>query len=108
MLMSLFLDALEREVADLHRNQVRLRFIGERAVSGCGLQARIAAAEELTAANGGLRLQVALSYGGRWDIVQAAQQLARGVAAARCGRRTSARSASRPGWRSQVCRDPIC
>jgi undecaprenyl diphosphate synthase len=33
MLMNLFLDALEREVADLHRNQVRLTFIGDR---GCG------------------------------------------------------------------------
>jgi undecaprenyl diphosphate synthase len=40
------------------------------------LQARIAAAEARTAANAGLKLQVALSYGGRWDIIQAAQRLA--------------------------------
>ena len=41
------------------------------------LQARIAAAEERTAANARLKLQLAVSYGGRWDIVQAAQRLAR-------------------------------
>jgi undecaprenyl diphosphate synthase len=41
------------------------------------LQGRIAAAEELTRGNPGLKLQVAVSYGGRWDIIQAAQRLAR-------------------------------
>jgi len=54
-----------------------MRFIGERKSLSVRLQARIAAAEERTAANSGLRLQVAMSYGGRWDVVQAAQQLAR-------------------------------
>ena len=44
------------------------------------LQSRIAAAEERTAGNDGLKLQVAVSYGGRWDIVQAAQKLARACA----------------------------
>ncbi len=39
VLMGLFLDALVREVADLHRNQVRLRFIGDRALAGPGTQA---------------------------------------------------------------------
>jgi undecaprenyl diphosphate synthase len=41
------------------------------------LQSRIIAAEHRTAANDGLKLQIAMSYGGRWDIVQAAQELAR-------------------------------
>jgi undecaprenyl diphosphate synthase len=41
------------------------------------LQSRIAAAEERTGANAGLRLQIAMSYGGRWDIIQAAQRLAK-------------------------------
>ena len=40
------------------------------------LQQRIAEAEALTASNGGLRLQIAVSYGGRWDLVEAARRLA--------------------------------
>jgi undecaprenyl diphosphate synthase len=76
-LMGLFMDALDREIADLHKNKVRVRFIGDRLALSVRLQARIAAAEEMTAANPGLKLQVAVSYGGRWDVVNAAQQLAR-------------------------------
>lgn len=76
-LMSLFLEALDREVAELHDKGVRLRFIGERQSLSVRLQARIAAAEEHTSGNRGLALQVAVSYGGRWDIVKAAQALAR-------------------------------
>jgi undecaprenyl diphosphate synthase len=79
-LMQLFLDAIDREVEDLHRNGVRLRFIGDRQTLSVKLQARMAASEELTAANTGLQLQVAVSYGGRWDIVQAARKLAAEVA----------------------------
>src|SRR5271155_56850 len=48
LLMNLFLDALEREVADLHRNQVRLRFIGDRAELGLELKQRMQDAEALT------------------------------------------------------------
>jgi undecaprenyl diphosphate synthase len=76
-LMGLFLEALDREIAELHAQGVRVRFIGERRNLSVRLQARIAAAEERTAGNGALRLQVAVSYGGRWDIIQAAQSLAR-------------------------------
>jgi len=79
-LMQLFLDALDREIEDLNRNKVRLRFIGDRQSLSVKLQARMAASEELTAANPGLMLQVAVSYGGRWDIVQAARKLAAEVA----------------------------
>jgi len=79
-LMSLFMDSLDREIADLHKNQVRVRFIGDRTSLSVRLQARIGAAEELTAANTGLKLQVAVSYGGRWDVVQAARSLAKRVA----------------------------
>ncbi len=83
MLMNLFLDSLVREVADLHRNQVRLRFIGDRlhwapsSAGGCG------EAEELTEANPGLGLLVAVAYGGRWDIAQACRSLAEDAAAGR-------------------------
>jgi undecaprenyl diphosphate synthase len=76
-LMSLFLEALGREIAELHEQGVRLRFIGERRSLSVRLQSRIASAEERTAGNRGLALQVAVSYGGRWDIVKAAQSLAR-------------------------------
>src|ERR1700736_5402406 len=54
MLMNLFLDALQREVADLHRNGVRLRFLGNRELLGSGLRQRMVDAESLTGANTGL------------------------------------------------------
>ena len=81
MLMNLFLDALDREVADLHRNQVRLAFIGDRSMLGKELARRMHGAEQLTAGNLGLRLIVAMAYGGRWDIVQACRSLAADAAA---------------------------
>jgi undecaprenyl diphosphate synthase len=79
-LMQLFFEAMEREVDELHKNKVRLRFIGDRHTLTVNLQSRMAACEKLTAANDGLKLQVAVSYGGRWDIVQAARKLAAAVA----------------------------
>jgi undecaprenyl diphosphate synthase len=76
-LMGLFMDALDREIAELHKNKVRVRFIGDRRTLSVRLQSRIAGAEQMTAPNPGLKLQVAVSYGGRWDVVNAAQQLAK-------------------------------
>jgi undecaprenyl diphosphate synthase len=76
MLMGLFLDALVREVDELHKNQVRLRFIGDRSALNAELIRRMQASEELTAANTGLGLMVAVAYGGRWDIAQACRSLA--------------------------------
>jgi undecaprenyl diphosphate synthase len=76
-LMGLFVEALDREIDELHEKSVRLRFIGERRNLAVRLQARIAAAEARTGANPGLKLQVAMSYGGRWDIVEAARKIAR-------------------------------
>jgi undecaprenyl diphosphate synthase len=81
MLMGLFLDALVREVADLHKNQVRLRFIGDRSSLNAELIQRMQASEELTARNTGLGLMVAVAYGGRWDIAQACRRLAEECAA---------------------------
>jgi undecaprenyl diphosphate synthase len=81
MLMSLFLDVLQREVDDLHRNGVRLRFIGDRELLGKALAQRMRDAETLTAANAGLGLMVALGYGGRWDLTQACRSLAAEAAA---------------------------
>jgi undecaprenyl diphosphate synthase len=65
----------------LHENNVRLRLIGDRAQFSARLQQNIAAAERLTAENSGLCLNVAASYGGRWDIAEAARRIAREVAA---------------------------
>ena len=80
MLMGLFLDALEREIEDLHRNQVKLRFVGDRSSLGRELVRRMEDAEALTGRNDGLELLVAVAYGGRWDIAQACRTLAEGVA----------------------------
>jgi undecaprenyl diphosphate synthase len=76
-LMGLFFEALEAEIAELQARNVAMRFIGARRALPVRLQSRLAAAEERTAGNTGLKLQVAVSYGGRWDIVQATQELAR-------------------------------
>jgi undecaprenyl diphosphate synthase len=78
-LMSLFLEALQREVDDLHRNNVKLTFIGAREELQAGLIRKIAAVEEKTKGNTGLNLIVAVAYGGRWDIVTAVKALARRV-----------------------------
>jgi undecaprenyl diphosphate synthase len=80
-LMRLFLEALQREVDELHRNNVRLRFIGERQKLRAGLIEKITAAEEQTRGNSGLQLIVAVAYGGRWDILNATRKLAAKVAA---------------------------
>ncbi|MEM7611699.1 MAG: isoprenyl transferase [Pseudomonadota bacterium] len=75
-LMKLFLDALQREVAELHENNVRLRFIGDLSRLSERLRNGMREAEKLTAQNQGLSLQIAVGYGGRWDLVQACKALA--------------------------------
>ena len=82
-LMKLFLNALEREVEELHRRGVRVRFIGERDRFSDKIRERMAAAERQTQANTVLHLTIAASYGGRRDIAQAARSLAQDVAAGR-------------------------
>jgi undecaprenyl diphosphate synthase len=81
LLMGLFVDALDQEVDELHRNGVRLRFIGDRQRLSVRLQSYLAAAEARTAANGTLSLNIAMSYGGRWDLTGAVRQLAAKCAA---------------------------
>ncbi len=76
LLMQLFVRALQHEVAKLHRNGVRLRVIGDLSRFDDKLQAMIRAAEEKTAENTKLTLTIAANYGGRWDILQAANRLA--------------------------------
>jgi undecaprenyl diphosphate synthase len=74
-LMSLFMDALKREVAKLHENNIRLVLIGDRSRFNDELVKQIEAAEKLTANNTGLTLTIAANYGGRWDILQATNQM---------------------------------
>ena len=80
-LMRLFIEVLQREVAALHENGIRLRFIGAREHLPEILQKRIEDAENRTAANTRMTLVLAVSFGGRWDIVQAAKRIAEKVRA---------------------------
>jgi undecaprenyl diphosphate synthase len=82
-LMKLFLNALEREVDELHRRGVRLRFIGERQRFQPDILVRMDDAEARTQGNCALHLTIAASYGGRQDIASAARALAEDVAAGR-------------------------
>ena len=76
VLMDLFLRTLRRELNTLHENNVRLRFVGSRERFTDQLLQEMTAAEEKTRHNAGLQLTLAVGYGGRWDIVNAAQRLA--------------------------------
>ncbi len=78
-LMKLFLRMLDHEVEELHRRGARIVFIGERGDFPVAIQERMAKAEALTAHNRAISFCIAAGYGGRWDIVQAARQLARDV-----------------------------
>jgi undecaprenyl diphosphate synthase len=72
-IMRLFVTALQREVGKLVENDIRLRIVGERGALDKELQRLIVDAESRTASNDGLHLTLCVSYGGRWDIVQAAR-----------------------------------
>ncbi len=80
VLMGLFLATLERETEKLHKNNVRLRVIGDRMAFAAELQEKIAAAESLTSVNTGLNVTIAANYGGRWEITEAVRRVARQVA----------------------------
>jgi undecaprenyl diphosphate synthase len=76
-LMSLFVEALEREVEDLNRNGIRLRFVGDLDRLPPKVRKRMRAGAEVTQGNSRMTLLVAIAYGGRWDIVAACRELAR-------------------------------
>ncbi|MCX8747157.1 isoprenyl transferase [Snodgrassella sp. B3800] len=73
-LMNLFLQSLQKRVQKLHKNNLRLRVIGDRSRFAAEIVQGIKEAEALTAANTGLTLTIAADYGGRWDILHAANQ----------------------------------
>jgi undecaprenyl diphosphate synthase len=77
MLMGRFLEALDTEVEELHKNGIRIRFIGNLDQLSTALRDRMLNATSLTQSNTRMTLVIAVAYGGRWDIAQAAQELAR-------------------------------
>ena len=80
-LMALLCHYLRREVEQLQRDSVRLRFIGRRDRLSRRLQRLMARSEEATAANTGATLVLAVDYGGHWDVIDAVKKLASEVAA---------------------------
>ena len=80
-LMQLFIDTLQGEMDALHEQGVSVRFLGDSTALSTVLQACMNSVQELTSNNQRLILNVVINYGGRWDIVQAAQSLARYVQA---------------------------
>ena len=67
---------IRRDLAELHRNGVRVRIIGDRQSLKPDIRSLLEEAETLTAGNGALRLNIAFNYGGRDEIVRAARALA--------------------------------
>lgn len=75
LLMELFMSTLQSEVDKLHRNNIRLKIIGDKAAFPDKLQEKIRLAEAKTEENDGLTLVIAANYGGRWDITQAVRKI---------------------------------
>jgi len=74
-LISLLSDALQRNLDEMHKQNIRIRIIGDHSVFGSAVHEQISQAHALTQHNTGLTLIIALHYSGRWDILQAAQKL---------------------------------
>ena len=75
MLMRAFSNFLDKEINEIHANNIRLRIIGRRDHSSRQLLDKIAATENLTADNTGMKLCLAVNYGGRSEIVDAAKRI---------------------------------
>jgi len=75
VLMSLFMLTLKSQAKRLHKNNIRLKIIGDRSRFSDALQDKIQEAELLTVGNTGLTLVIAANYGGQWDIEQAAHKM---------------------------------
>ena len=79
-LMELFMHSLKDNSAELNDNNIRIRFIGDRAAFSQALQDQIAESEALTADNQLMNLNIAANYGGQWDILNAVKFIASRVA----------------------------
>lgn len=80
LLMSLFLTTLQDEIDKLHKNNIRLRFVGDRTAFDAKLQQKMTEGEEKTKNNTALTLVIAANYGGRWDMTQACKIISQRVA----------------------------
>ena len=78
-LMEIFLKTLDKEVDELNKNGICLRFVGDLTAFKPAIQAKVAKAQKLTADNNEMIANIAVNYGGRWDITQAARCLAKAV-----------------------------
>lgn len=74
-LMALLSRFLKREVANLHRNGIRLLHLGDLTPLNTRLQKQVREAIELTSENEGMTLAIAFNYGGRAEIVQAVRRI---------------------------------
>jgi undecaprenyl diphosphate synthase len=81
LLMSLFVDTLQREIDTLDKNGICLKFIGERSAFPDILQEKMRVGEEQTKDNKALTLVIAANYGGHWDMCQAVQKVVDKMAA---------------------------
>ncbi len=79
LLIELFMTALEKEVNNLHSNNIRFRVIGDVQPFGKKILAKVRQAETLTQNNTALVLTVAANYGGHWDIARACAEVAKRV-----------------------------
>lgn len=75
-LMSLFVDTIAKEVPDLHKNNIKLHFIGNISLLPDEAKAALQYATQTTANNTGLELIIALSYSSRWELIQAIKNIA--------------------------------
>ncbi len=75
-LMELFMRALNKEVKELHQNGIRIKFIGDKSAFKPAIEQKMLEAEILTRNNTRMLANIAVNYGGRWDITQAAKTLA--------------------------------
>ena len=74
-LMELFCKTLDDKTPKLHKNNVRLKVVGDRSRLSQKLLLKINDSESFTANNTGMELRLAVDYAGRWDILQAVRKL---------------------------------
>lgn len=78
-LMTLFIESIKQELAELQQRGVRMRFTGDRSRLSLELQQQMTEAEHITHHNEQLMLNLVLNYGGKWDILTAAKKMTQAV-----------------------------
>jgi len=78
-LMQLLVTTIRKEVPTLNKNNIRLHVIGDLSMLPEFARIELQEALEMTASNTGLNLVMALSYSGRWELVEAVRRIARSV-----------------------------